>query len=90
LIDLQGDLANLILDRIPAEAADWLVILDPSGRGAVPASNPLSALAAGGRLGEGAEWAADPLTSVFSGLYRQWWGAPDGRADALSVPHVGR
>jgi hypothetical protein len=74
LTDLQGDLANMLLDRIPAEAADRLVIIDPSDRGAVPAFNPLSALAAGGRPGEGAEWAADTLTSVFASLYRQWWG----------------
>jgi hypothetical protein len=76
VIDLQGDMSNMLLDRLPAECAHRLVIIDPADRAAPPAFNPLSALGAGGgeHSREAAEWAADTLTSVFAQLYRAWWG----------------
>jgi hypothetical protein len=83
VIDLQGDMSSMLLDRMPADCAERLVIIDPTDRGAPPSFNPLSAFSgettsgqgrSGADSGEGAEWAADTLTSVFAQIYRQWWG----------------
>ena len=71
-----------LLDRMPADCAERLVIIDPTDRGAPPAFNPLAAFATADPTsrhsdagsGAGAEWAADTLTGVFAQLYRQWWG----------------
>jgi hypothetical protein len=87
VVDLQGDMSTMLLDRMPADCAERLVIIDPTDRTAPPAFNPLFAFsgeATSGQSGgpgpsgagntEGAEWAADTLTSVFAQIYRQWWG----------------
>lgn len=42
LLDCQGDLARHVLDRLPASAADRLVILDPAETEAPPAWNVLA------------------------------------------------
>ncbi|MBH0778740.1 type IV secretory system conjugative DNA transfer family protein [Nocardia bovistercoris] len=72
LIDCQGDMADNVLARLPAEAADRLVVLDPAERTAPAAWN---VLAATGRDGpEGREFAARTVIGTFRKIYARWWG----------------
>lgn len=85
LLDCQGDLARHVLDRLPAQSAQRLVVLDPAETLAPPAWNVLaptnpappgtadSAAAAGGN-GSGGEWAAENVVAVFRRLFGGWWG----------------
>lgn len=74
LIDCQGDLSTNVLDRLPRECADRLVILDPEEPHALPAFNPLAPDwdDPSGRAGE---WAAEHVAGTFKALYSASWGA---------------
>ncbi|NUT37741.1 MAG: type IV secretion system DNA-binding domain-containing protein, partial [Hamadaea sp.] len=65
VIDPRGDLVTDILDRIPATAADRLVLLDPM-QDPPPAFNPLDA--------DDPDLAVDNLVSIFSRIYARHWG----------------
>jgi hypothetical protein len=74
LIDCQGDLSRHVLDRLPVDCADRLVILDPDEQQAPPAYNPL-APDRDDPTGQAAEWAAEHVAGVFRALYSSSWGA---------------
>jgi len=74
LIDCQGDLADNVLARLPAEAAARLVILDPTERTAPPAWNVLASVSGHGDDVEGREYAARMVIDTFRKVYTQWWG----------------
>lgn len=69
LLDPQGDLALNVVDRLPADCGDRLVILDPDEREAPAAFNVLHAPDPGLR-----EVVADGVVSVFRRLYAASWG----------------
>lgn len=69
LLDPQGDLAANVIDRLPADCGDRLVILDPDERDAPAAFNVLDATDPGQR-----ELVADGVVSVFRRLYAASWG----------------
>jgi len=66
VIDPAGDLVNDILDRLPAEAADRVVILDPEDASAPPIMNVLD--------GADPELAVDNLVGIFRRIFEQYWG----------------
>ncbi|WP_052280806.1 type IV secretory system conjugative DNA transfer family protein [Nocardia vulneris] len=74
LLDCQGDLANNVLARLPAYAAERLVILDPAERDAPPAWNVLAAPAGLADDLEGREFAAETVIGTFRKPHAQWWG----------------
>lgn len=74
VIDCQGDLSRNVLDRLPAECGDRLVILDPDEQQAPPAYNPL-APDRDDPTGQAAEWAAEHVAGTFRALYASSWGA---------------
>jgi len=65
VVDPRGDLVDDILDRMPAVAADRLVLLDPR-QDPPPAFNPLDA--------DDPDLAVDNLVSIFSRIYARHWG----------------
>ncbi|MEV6964468.1 TraM recognition domain-containing protein [Hamadaea sp. NPDC051192] len=65
VVDPRGDLVDDILDRIPATAADRLVLLDPR-QDPPPVFNPLDA--------DDPDLAVDNLVSIFSRIYARHWG----------------
>jgi hypothetical protein len=65
VIDPKGDLAQDILDRLPAAVADRLVLIDPDQeRGAT--LNPLSGL--------DDDLVVDNIVSIFSKIFQRHWG----------------
>jgi hypothetical protein len=78
VIDPKGDLITDLLDRLPAEAADRVVLFDADSHGRPPCLNPLdggpadsTAQASGATT---AETSVDNLTSIFARVYAQFWG----------------
>ncbi|WP_410671284.1 type IV secretory system conjugative DNA transfer family protein [Amycolatopsis sp. cmx-4-68] len=69
LLDPQGDLATNVIDRLPADCGDRLVILDPDEHDAPAAFNVLHATDPGQRA-----LVADGVVSVFRRLYAASWG----------------
>jgi hypothetical protein len=69
LLDCQGDLVRLVLDRLPASAGRRLVILDPDEADAPPALNPLEV-----DNRADAELVAENVVGVFRKLYASHWG----------------
>ena len=65
VIDPKGDLALDILDRLPASAADRLVLIDPDQPGGATL-NPL--------LGEDDDLVVDNIVSIFSKIFQRHWG----------------
>jgi Type IV secretion-system coupling protein DNA-binding domain len=65
VIDPRGDLILDILDRLPASAADRVVIIDPDQPGHV-AWNPLE--------GDDEHLAVENVVSVFSKIFAKFWG----------------
>jgi hypothetical protein len=78
VIDPKGDLITDILDRLPADTADRVVLLDADSRERPPCLNPLdpgrSALGLGSGPSTGPEVAVDNLTSIFARVYSAFWG----------------
>lgn len=68
VIDPKGDLIADILERVPSERRDDVVVLDPADRTAPVGMNPLAA------LGSDAELAVDGVLAAFKGLYPDAWG----------------
>jgi hypothetical protein len=70
VIDPKGDLVTDVLERIPHERQEDVVVLDPSDENAPVGLNPL--------LGTGSENSpeviADHILAVFHGLYEDAWG----------------
>lgn len=82
--DPQGDLSDGTLERLPAECANRLVIIDPAETIAPPAWNPLHL------PGVSPELAAENVVGVFARLYAGWWGPrmeDTLRAACLTLAH---
>jgi hypothetical protein len=68
VLDPKGDLINDVLERLPADAADRLVLLDPAETDSRPAWNVLDG------AGRPPELVVDQLVGVFARLYAANWG----------------
>jgi hypothetical protein len=66
----KGDLIRDLLDVLPADCGDRLVIVDPDERTAPPAINLLDPHAHGGTAHD----VAAAVTSVMSKVWARWWG----------------
>jgi Type IV secretion-system coupling protein DNA-binding domain/TraM recognition site of TraD and TraG len=66
VLDPKGDLVNDLLDRLPAEAAGRVVVLDPDDDTAPPAMNVLDAAEP--------HLAVDHLVGIFDRLFEAYWG----------------
>jgi hypothetical protein len=73
LVDCQADLARHVLQRLPADCADRLVIFDPAEHDAPPVWNILAPLEPDSVRAH--EYIADTITGTFSKIYAQAWGA---------------
>jgi hypothetical protein len=69
LFDPQGDLAHNVLERLPADCGQRLVIVDPAETEAPPAWNPLQV-----HRDNPPELAAENVVGVFRRLYAAFWG----------------
>ena len=82
VIDPKGDLVTDLLDRLPADAADRVVLFDADSRTRPPCLNPLdrgparTSAQPGAQPGAqpSAETSVDNLTSIFARVYAQFWG----------------
>jgi hypothetical protein len=63
VVDPQGDLVTDVLERLPAQRRDDVIVLDPADSGAPVGLNPLLT------RGRNPEVVADGLLAVFKGLY---------------------
>jgi len=70
VVDPKGDLITDLLDRLPADAAERVVLFDADSRGRPPCLNPLDR----GAAGISTETSVDNLTSIFARVYSQFWG----------------
>jgi hypothetical protein len=68
VIDPRGDLVDDIADRLPADRIKDVIILDPGDRSRPVGFNPLAA------YGRNFDLVSDSITSVFHGLFSQYWG----------------
>lgn len=68
VIEPRGDLIRDLLDRMPAEAGDRLVLIDPDETQAPVSLNVLDPTGLGG------ETVAEQLVSTLHRLYHAWWG----------------
>jgi len=68
VIDGQGDLTDVVLDRIPERRVGDVVLLNGGDAERPVGFNPLSG------AGEAAELVADETLGIFRTLYRAWWG----------------
>ena len=66
LLDPKGDLVTDLLDRLPAAAAERLVLIDADQPHDVPCLNPLH--------GGDTDLVVDNLTSIFARVYSGFWG----------------
>jgi hypothetical protein len=79
LLDPQGDLALLVLERLPASCARRVVLLDPADTTAPPGFNPLAPsgldpASGADEVARAREWAAETVAGTFKALYARWWG----------------
>ena len=84
-IDPKGDLISDILDRLPATAADRVVLLDPDERSATPALNVLQ--------GDDVDLVVDNVVGVFRRIFENFWGPRTDdvlRAACLTLLHGGQ
>lgn len=68
VLDPKGDLVGDVLARLPAEAADRLVLIDPAETLAPAALNVLDT------TGQNPELVTDRVVGVFARLYAAYWG----------------
>lgn len=68
VLDPKGDLITDVLARLPADAGDRLILLDPADDTATPAWNVLDP------AGRPAHLIVDQLVGVFARLYAAYWG----------------
>lgn len=66
----KGDLIRDLLDRMPSDAGDRLVLIDPDERHAPPAINLLDPAVHGGTP----HAVAANVTAVMSKVWSRWWG----------------
>jgi hypothetical protein len=66
----KGDLIRDLLDRMPVDCGDRLVIIDPEERAAPPAINLLDPAVHGGTPHD----VAANVTAVMSKVWARWWG----------------
>ncbi|MDX8148400.1 type IV secretion system DNA-binding domain-containing protein [Lentzea sp. BCCO 10_0061] len=66
VIDPKGDLVTDLLSRLPAAAADRVVLFDADSRNRPPCLNPLD--------GGDPDLAVDNLVSIFRRVYSAFWG----------------
>jgi hypothetical protein len=66
----KGDLIRDLLDRLPAECGDRLVVVDPDETRAPPAMNLLDSAVHGGTPHD----VAAAVTSVMAKVWARWWG----------------
>ena len=66
VVDPKGDLITDLLDRLPEEAVDRLVLLDPDERAAPPTLNPLD--------GDDPDLAVDHLVGILHRIWIAHWG----------------
>jgi hypothetical protein len=71
LIDPKGDLVETVLERLPDEAAERVIVLDPSQTDTPIGFNPLHVPGADEHA---RELAADRVLHIFKDLYRANWG----------------
>ncbi len=69
LIDPKGDLARDVLDRMPPDVAERLVLIDPDQPVGSATFNPLQL---GG--GRDPDLIADNIVSIFSAIFQRAWG----------------
>jgi hypothetical protein len=84
-IDPKGDLICDVLDRLPAEAADRVVLFDPDDAGPPPALNMLE--------GPDPGLITDHLVGIFHRIYADSWGPRTDdvlRASCLTLLHAAR
>src|SRR5207302_1911885 len=84
-IDPKGDLISDILDRLPADAADRVVLLDPDEGSATPALNVLE--------GSDVDLVVDNVVGIFRRIFENFWGPRTDdvlRATCLTLCHNGR
>jgi len=84
-IDPKGDLISDVLDRLPATAADRVVLLDPDERSATPALNVLQ--------GDDVDLVVDNVVGVFRRIFENFWGPRTDdvlRAACLTLLHGGQ
>jgi hypothetical protein len=83
VLEPRGDLIRDLLERMPAQAGDRLVLIDPDDTTAPPALNvlggtPPGGLVTGDQVTDGVsaagDAAAEQLVSTLHRLYHQWWG----------------
>ncbi len=72
VIDPKGDLVNDLLDRLPAEVAGRVVVLDPDDDTAPPAMNVLDAAEPHLAVDH---LAVDHLVGIFHRLFEAYWGS---------------
>jgi len=68
VVDPKGDLVSDVLDRVPPERTDDVVVLDPADEERPVGLNLLA------RPGESPELVVDQVVSIFHDLYRNSWG----------------
>lgn len=84
VIDPKGDLISDLLARLPATAADHVVLLDPDDDQATPALNVLQ--------GDDADLVVDNLVGIFRRIFENFWGPRTDdvmRATCLTLLHGG-
>jgi hypothetical protein len=74
VVDAKGDLVRLIMERLPKERLDDVIVLDASRRGPVVGYNPLQVSGARGEL------VVEQVLGVMRNIWRANWGP---RTDAL-------
>jgi hypothetical protein len=71
LVDPKGDLVETVLERLPDDVSERVVVLDPSQTDRPVGFNPLAVLGADEHA---RELAADRVLHIFKDLYRANWG----------------
>ena len=71
LVDPKGDLVETVLERLPDDVSERVVVLDPSQTDQPVGFNPLAVLGADEHA---RELAADRVLHIFKDLYRANWG----------------
>lgn len=70
VLDPKGDLIRDLLDRLPADCGDRLVVIDPAETTAPPAINLIDPRVGGGSPHD----VAAHVTSVMARVWSRWWG----------------
>ncbi len=76
LIDPKGDLVTDVLDRLPADCAQRVVLFDTASTGPPPCINPLDLYTFGENRNREQELdrVVDNVGTIFARIYHQFWG----------------